>query len=300
MKLTYFAGNPPNFGDELNATMWDHILPADFLNDDDSDLFLGIGSIIQHNYPATSRKVVVGSGYAGYTKMPDVKDGSWDIRFVRGPQTAEVLGLDPRFAISDAAIMLRALPLPKAKSGLGVAFIPHYESIQRGAWKEVCALAGVHFIDPTQPTDQVISEIKGASLVICEAMHGAIVSDALRTPWIGVKTMQHVHRFKWYDWARSLDIDYRPQRLMPSNCREAWAYSTGRGGDGPGTMKYLAGAHAAPANLALKHIAARSMIKLAKCEPQLSSDQAIERATDRALSAVDLMVREYTAKRQTA
>lgn len=292
MKLSYFRGDPPNFGDELNATMWQQLLPADFFDEDESEVFLGIGSILQPGYPAKARKIVVGSGYAGYTEKPEIHDGTWDVRFVRGPQTAEVLGLDPKLAISDAAVMLRATELPEAQAGIDVAFIPHYESIQRGAWKEVCDLAGVHFVDPTQDTDQVIAELKGASLVICEAMHGAIVSDAVRTPWIGVKTMQHVHRFKWFDWARSLEVDYRPQRLLPSNLREAWAYTTGRGGDGPGAQKYLANPVVSPINVGLKHAAARSMMTLAKCEPQLSKDDVIERATDRALSAVDGLVRD--------
>ncbi|MEZ5778652.1 MAG: polysaccharide pyruvyl transferase family protein [Paracoccaceae bacterium] len=295
MKLVYFRGEIPNFGDELNVTMWDNLLPGGFLDDDPAELFIGIGSIINDDYPKTARKIVVGAGYGGYTPKPDVHDGSWDFRFVRGPQTAEALGIEPDLAIADSAVLLRATPLPPPASGIDIGFIPHFESLERGHWPEVCRLAGVRLIDPTKPTDEVIAEIRGARLLITEAMHGAIVADALRTPWIAVRTMHSLHRYKWFDWARSLDIDYRPAFLFPSNGREAWAAATGRSGSGPRARRLLAGRGALPLNAAIHHVAARSIQKLARRDPQLSSDAAIERATDLALSAVDRLVKQRRA-----
>lgn len=295
MKLTFYRGAVPNFGDELNETMWQHILPKGFLDDDPEELFIGIGSIIQHDYPKAARKVVVGAGYGGYTRMPDVHDGSWDIRFVRGPQTAEALGIDRALAIADAAILLRATPLPDPAPGIGIGFMPHFESLERGHWQEVCRLAGIRLIDPTRPTDEVIAEIRGAEMLITEAMHGAIVADALRTPWIAVRTMHAVHRYKWFDWARSLGIGYSPAFLFPSNGREAWAAATGRSGSGPGARRVFGSAAARPLNAAIHHLAARSLQKLARSAPSLSRDAAIERATDLALSAVDRLVRDRAA-----
>ncbi|WP_296635311.1 polysaccharide pyruvyl transferase family protein [Roseovarius sp.] len=296
MKLTYFQGRSPNFGDELNATMWHHLLPQSFFDEDPSTLFVGIGSVIQHNYPRSARKVVVGSGYGGYTALPDISDGTWDFRFVRGPRTASALGLDPRQAITDAAVLLRATPLPPPAKAIGTAFIPHYESIERGDWRAACDLAGIHFIDPTESPDQVIAQLRGADLVIAEAMHGAIVADAMRTPWIGVKTMHHVHRFKWYDWTDSLAIPYRPRPLLPSNGREAWAVATGRSGSGPGVRAVFENPAGRPVNWACRHLAARSLQSLARVDPHLSADSEIERATDRALSRVEAMVRDYGDK----
>lgn len=294
MKLTYFEGNPPNFGDELNSWMWRDLLPKDFLDDDGDVLFLGIGSIIQDIYPATALKVVVGSGFAGgYSRLPDVHDGTWEFRFVRGPETCRALGLDPALAITDAAVLLRAVSLPDPEEGIDVAFMPHYESVERGNWRRVCDLAGVHFIDPTRPTNEILAKIRGARMVITEAMHGAIVSDALRTPWIGVRTMHHVHRSKWYDWASSLRIDYRPATLRPSNGRELWAYKTGRWGSGPRARAVFDNLAFAPVNAAIVHASAASLRSLARCEPQLSSDAVITEATERALEAVDALVRDY-------
>lgn len=297
MKLTYFQGNPPNFGDELNAWMWNALLPPGFLDQDDSVLFLGIGSIIQDIYPKAALKIVVGSGFAGaYSRLPDMADGTWDLRFVRGPETCRLLGLDPALAITDAAVLLRAVDLPPPASGIGTAFMPHYESVERGDWARVCDMAGVHFIDPTRPSREVLAEVRGAEMIITEAMHGAIVADAMRTPWIGVQTMRYVHRGKWFDWAASLEIDYRAAHLRPSNGREFWAYHTGRWGSGPRARAVFESAAFRPVDAAIRHASAASLACLARSEPQLSDDRVIERATERALAAVDLLVADYRGR----
>lgn len=298
MKLTYFEGNPPNFGDELNAWMWHELLPPGLLDDDRRVLFLGIGSIIQDIYPRDALKVVVGSGFAGaYSRIPEVHDGTWDFRFVRGPETCRMLGLPPKLAISDAAILLRAIDnLPAPTEGIGTAFMPHYESVERGNWKRVCDQAGIHFIDPTRPSREVLADIRGAELVITEAMHGAIVSDAMRTPWIGIRTMHHVHRMKWYDWAASLGIRYSAATLTPSNGREMWAYHTGRWGSGRGARAVFGSLAFRPVNAAILRASASSLRRVATFEPQLSRDDAIESATDQAVSAIDRLVADYALR----
>src|SRR3569623_1144475 len=54
-----------------------------------------------------------------------------------------------------------------------------------------------------------------------EAIHGAIVADTLRVPWIPVACSPEVAPFKWIDWTQSLGLDYRPIRLPPSSAWEA-------------------------------------------------------------------------------
>jgi len=76
MKLTYFRGSVPNFGDELNTYMWPELLPRGFLDDEDHELFVGIGSIIGSHLPPDARKIVMGSGYGGYMGTPDLNDGT--------------------------------------------------------------------------------------------------------------------------------------------------------------------------------------------------------------------------------
>jgi hypothetical protein len=79
-------------------------------------------------------KHVAGSGYGGYSAPPDLRDGSWNILWLRGPLTAERLGVDRGLAICDAAILLRAIPLPEPGPSTGIAFMPHFESATRGDW----------------------------------------------------------------------------------------------------------------------------------------------------------------------
>lgn len=202
MKISYWRGRPPNFGDELNAWLWPLLLPK-FFDDDASRLFVGIGSILFDDYPPDATKLVFGAGYGGYTAAPRI-DKTWQICFVRGPRTAATIGIDPRLGIGDPAILVRAVPwaLPEPDERHAVGFMPHWESALYGAWDTVAADAGMRLIDPRWPVDRVLAAIRGCDLLVSEAMHGAIVADALRVPWVPFLPLPS-HRSKWYDWAES-------------------------------------------------------------------------------------------------
>jgi succinoglycan biosynthesis protein ExoV len=292
MKLTYYRGAVPNFGDELNTYVWPTLLPQHFLDDDDRELFVGIGSIIGNQLPATARKIVVGSGYAGYMGQPNLGDGTWDVRFVRGPLTAERFGLPPEKAICDSAILLRAMELPPPVRDIGIAFMPHFESLERGSWAEACEAAGLRLIDATAPVETVIAQLKGARMLITEAMHGAIVADALRTPWVAVKPIFRGHHLKWQDWSRALGIDLRLHQLWPTSLLELHIGMTGRGGSRGRVGRINRSPLASVPNKMLTHLAAQRLRELSRAEPQLSADDRVIAATDRALEAVSALVRE--------
>lgn len=292
MKLTYFKVDPPNFGDELNTYLWPKILPEGFLDDDENELFLGIGSILLDYMPRKPRKYVIGSGYARYTKPPDIHDGTWDVVFVRGPRTAAELGLPPEKAICDAAVLLHELEAPLPEPKMPVAFMPHYESLERGHWVDVCRLAGIPLIDPRNDVEQVLAQIRGTRMLVTEAMHGAIVADALRTPWVAVRPVNTVHHHKWHDWADSLSIDLRTHALFPSSTLETYTVLTRGRGEVSGRAGRLGrSALAAPANLALTHLAAERLRRIARSEPQLSRDEKIATVAERAMTCLDRFVR---------
>ena len=218
-RLYYFKGAKPNFGDELNPWLWPRLLP-DLLDDNDDELFLGIGTILNDGVPAPPKKIVFGSGF-GYGLPPRVDSAKWDIYCVRGPLTAHTLGLPEELAVCDPAILLRRQPWPTQNKQYQASFMPHWESLSRGNWPQACAEADIHFIDPTAPIEQVVREIRGSELLITEAMHGAIVADAMRVPWVPVQPQLHMHSPKWLDWCASVEVPYLPQQLRASSFIES-------------------------------------------------------------------------------
>ena len=53
MKMYFYRGRRPNFGDELNDWLWPPLLPG-FFDDDERELFIGIGSTLYDFLPRES------------------------------------------------------------------------------------------------------------------------------------------------------------------------------------------------------------------------------------------------------
>ena len=292
MKLFYYRGDKPNFGDDLNAWMWPRLMPGVW-DDDEKVIFLGIGSILFDSFPKTSHKIVFGAGYGGYTPLPQI-DQNWKFYFVRGKYTAKSVNIDPALGIGDAAILLRSCigPLPAKRHK--VSFMPHWESTLSGNWRQACKLAGIHYIDPTATVEQTLDDILSSELVITEAMHGAIVSDALRVPWVAVTPLQTRHHMKWQDWASALDLTFSPHPLGASTLLEsALQWSEGN----PNlTGKLLRRGdflrHVLPSVFAER--VAGQLVQLAKMPPTLSRDSNIESSHQQMLENMDLLLADLT------
>lgn len=220
MKMFAYRGKHENFGDELNHWLWTRLLP-NFFDADPSTLFLGIGSILYDNHPTDSRKIVFGAGYAGYSNPPRMDD-SWKVYFVRGKETAKVLNLPPEKAVGDSGILIRNVELPVYPKVHKVSFMPHFETAMYGSWEPICSRLGINFVDPRWSVDRVLEHILSSELMISEAMHGVIISDALRVPWQAIQPLDPNHRAKWSDWASVLDLTIRFTDLGPSNLLQ-WA-----------------------------------------------------------------------------
>ncbi len=217
-RMHNFGYTQANFGDDLNLWLWPKLLP-DFLDDSEEELFLGIGTVINHFVPEEPVKIVLGSG-VGYGRLPKTDPSLWTFYGVRGPLSAKALGLPPSFILGDPATLIRTMPLPEARRSHPVSFMPHWESALVGRWKDACDAAGIHHIDPAAPVEDVLADLRGTDLIITEAMHGAIVADALRIPWIAVSPLLGMHAHKWNDWAGSLNIAYQPVQGQASSCAE--------------------------------------------------------------------------------
>ena len=294
MQNYYFKGPVINFGDDLNAWLWPKLIPEVLAGAEPGSLLLGIGSILFDSHPANLMKVVLGSGYAGYTPKPHV-DGNWKFYFVRGPRTAEALGLDPKLAITDAAILLRSVH-PSARSmpkTYPVSFMPHWESAQHGDWAEVTRAAGVHFIDPRSSVESTLEQLAATELLITEAMHGAIVADALRVPWVPVSPTNPQHHFKWHDWCDSLGIAYRPNRLGTSSARE-YARLKGLKDSFRGRFLYKFGSkRGSLLDTLFKQAAVRRLTQLKRVPPSLSSEAQCGLRTEQAVERLEMFRADY-------
>lgn len=221
LRLYRYAG-APNFGDDLNALLWPRMLgdlvdvgrplpvgsarAGDPLDD---ELFLGIGTLVNHRLPAARRLVVLGAG-VGYGAPPDLTL-AWDVRAVRGPDTATALGHGSDVVATDAAALLGpAGLLPARRGGTGAVFAPHHRWSRGIPWPTVCRAAGVGLVDPRHPIDSVLARLARADIVLTGALHVAIVADALGIPWVAVGLEAGFPHGKWADWCGSLRLEHRP------------------------------------------------------------------------------------------
>lgn len=215
MQLYYYRDPIGNFGDDLNPWLWPQLFsrPLEQCFDDDT-LFLGIGSILNQKVPSQpTKKVVFGSGF-GYGSLPSVTD-QWQFYCVRGPLTAKVLGLPTQKAISDSAVLIRERIPPTQKATQCAAFMPHHLTAHYDRWQDVCESLNIRYIDPAAPVEETIEAIRTSEVIVTEAMHGAIVADAVRVPWIPVRTRPRIAEFKWQDWSSSLQIEHKFEWLTP-------------------------------------------------------------------------------------
>jgi succinoglycan biosynthesis protein ExoV len=277
------------------------------LADDASDLFLGIGSVLDARHPADRRKIVAGAGFGGY-QAPASLDGSWEIYWVRGPRTARQLGLSASFGLGDPASLLPVVhpiaPHAIAGDAIGrcapgpIGFMPHFESLSRGAWPQAAAAAGVMLIDPRNAPCTILDQIAGCRMLLSEALHGVIAADAMRVPWVALAPIAPVHRAKWLDWADALDLTIRFQALPASSPREyiETAFTPRRHAIRAGLARVAVLANRIDRRSVHLARAAASLRQAAAAEPQLSNSPTLARAQDRMLARLVTLRADHPAR----
>ena len=211
LKLEYSVAKKLNVGDDLNPWLWPKLL-GDILGESDECYFLGIGTILTkdriNNQLKNAKEIVIfSSGTWGQDSCPVLTENC-KVYGVRGPSTARYLGLDDSFIIGDGAYSLTQVDYPKAEKIEGrVGFIPHHKSEDYLDWKPICESIGLEFISTRQPVEDFLIAIQQCESVISEAMHGAIISDALRIPWKAVSYSPLFDHEKWCDFSESMNIN---------------------------------------------------------------------------------------------
>ncbi|MDX5371548.1 MAG: polysaccharide pyruvyl transferase family protein [Pseudomonadaceae bacterium] len=229
MQVIYPAGSE-NVGDELNGWLWPALL-GDIENDSGKQVLLGIGTLLNKHFCERLRDAeaihVLGTG-AGYGEPPRI-DSRWHWHAVRGPLSARAMGLADDRAVADAAYLLATLDWADwCPTGADdVVVVPHHRSLRLVDWEQVCARAGLTFLSPLLPAESFMRALCNARLVITEAMHGAILADILRKPWVAFSFGRQFAEDKWQDWAQAFDLSLTLHRLLGF-------YDTARHGAGRG------------------------------------------------------------------
>lgn len=225
MQLHYHVTTNGNFGDDLNAWIWDELLPGWEKWDAESTL-VGIGTLLNDERLSQFSKqklLIIGSGvgYGSIPKLPLPKN--WDIRCVRGPRSASLLGIDSGKAVIDPAALLPDLKeFQDIQNTQETIFVPHAATSSRFDWKAIQERCSVKIVLPDQDAKTVVTAIGSAKLVVAESMHAAIIADTFRVPWIGVKISDLFLRDKWLDWAESLQVSPNIEDLLPNIRKIRW------------------------------------------------------------------------------
>ncbi|NEP63722.1 MAG: polysaccharide pyruvyl transferase family protein [Symploca sp. SIO2G7] len=287
MKIFYYRrrDGQPNFGDELNTWLWPQLLPG-FFDDDESAQFIGTGTLLNHclsERTTAAKRLIIFSSGVGYEQPLSHIPDHWRIVCVRGPLSAQRLHLPRKRAITDGGILVRRCFIASIQKKKGYGFMPHihHASFADAAWKTLCHQVGIRYIDPRWSIEQILQAISESEVLLAEAMHGAIVADALRTPWIPVITSPRILSFKWRDWCASINVPYKPWHLLPLPDYPKYARGL-RSSFQAGRLRVRWGQQTLvhqPINL-LKHSAAESLTRLVKTgQPNLSTDTTLEHLT---------------------
>ena len=132
--------------------------------------------------------------------------------------------MPPTIGIGDPASLLPLSGLSPLRDDRHIGFMPHFESAirvrlagRRGHRRGVTSGRPTRD-NPARGHRAAIG--KECRVIISEALHGVIVADALRVPWIAIRPLAPIHRPKWIDWAETLDLEVAFHQLPPSTLLE--------------------------------------------------------------------------------
>lgn len=289
MEIYRWIGKDPNFGDDLNLFLWPALMPEVVEDPSDGALLVGVGTVLSNTLAADKLRVVVGSG-TGYSAPPrDINSNNWAVYSVRGPHTAHLLGLSPDRAIIDPAALLPIALKWNSRPSNDAIFIPHWTSANDKIWRLAAEAANLRYVDPRGDAKAVITEIANARLVVAESMHGAIIADAFRVPWVPV-IGTHRSLFKWNDWTASLSFDYRPTRVglwarlqqlvapdapLPERLPTPLSSTKVKGSNVSIKARTLKAAFNAIPRSILQSVIKRDLEAASKSQPQLSNDSVL-------------------------
>lgn len=199
----------PNFGDALSPMIVGHLAGRDVRHAGPrrADMF-AVGSMLQvvrRNFddPRDGAPLVVwGTGLlrpVNGTKFLD----HVDVRLVRGPVTAALLGLKVR-QFGDPGLLADEVVPFKGERGDRIGIVPHHLGADAPQIKALVASDPAYLlIDPRDNPEAVCRQIASCAHVFASSLHGLIVADAYGIPntWF---SPQDQGWLKYHDYAASV------------------------------------------------------------------------------------------------
>lgn len=206
VELTYWQSKRgvPNFGDDLSKVIVSLMLSTKGLTLDDEawhqTQLLAIGSIIHF---AENGAVVWGSGINGKIPESELRFRALDVRAVRGPRTADMLGsrgIQVPEVFGDPALLLPQLAPSRfsRKSRFSAVFVPNLNDVLHD--EKIALPSDVPLISPMQSWHKVICAILEADFVVSSSLHGLVIAEAYGIPAQYVRLSDHENMFKFEDY----------------------------------------------------------------------------------------------------
>lgn len=202
-----------NFGDAISRHLVSHVSGREVVwaSPEECELF-AVGSLMVFvrrsmgpARQAAGKPWLWGTGCVGPMRRDFL--GGVRIASLRGPLTAEILGLGPH-AFGDAALLLPRIVervAPEKREGIGI--VAHHSKIERYRDSGLLADGSVRLIDVTLDDPlEVVRQIASCRAVYSSSLHGLIVADAFHVPnyWLNPDGNHANSRFKFYDYAASV------------------------------------------------------------------------------------------------
>jgi succinoglycan biosynthesis protein ExoV len=229
MKIYAYQAPRGNLGDDLNHWLWPRLLTPSFLEQDGT--FIGIGSVLHPDHfrhlPSDRPAVVFGAGCRSGVSPLSGSHPPLDIRALRGPLSSRALGLESSASVIDGAYALQFTPEYQTLRQMPVhhecTLIPYFRSSHLAYYSWIRALYGysVLYSDNYGSIPSALQHIARSRLILAESLHGAILADCLRIPWMRIQfylqrpSERETGDFKWEDWRQSLNIETIPTIRVP-------------------------------------------------------------------------------------
>lgn len=207
----FWWNKTPNFGDAISPLLVSRLsgCPVEWAEPSKADIF-AVGRIMFQirvgalNQNRKRPPLVWGSGTMSPISTDFIEKA--DIRLVRGPFTATLLGLNST-EFGDPGLLACDLLDDRPENNSKVGVVLHHSQVQNQKFRQLIeAIDNAVLIDPRDEPLDVVKRIAECKFVLSSSLHGLIVADAFGVPntWIIPDGIHREARLKFFDYFASV------------------------------------------------------------------------------------------------